>query len=241
MAKDGAVPLYFQVASGNVADDQNHRATWDLLCRLTGRRDFLYAADCELASAQNMAHIHQRQGRFLTVLPRTRSEDGAFRELLGSGQIQWRHIHDKRNDNGEIVDKYSISEQASLSVEGYRLIWYLSTRKAEQDSHARHQQVERALIELSELRLKLSSPRMRFRQEAKVADAIQEILGARVPRIGLSRRSRSEPRKSSVRTGAVDRMIRRDTSRRRALASSWCITSITKGSSRKRRVTESSR
>ena len=179
VAKDGAVPLYFQVASGNVADDQTHRATWDLLCRLTGRRDFLYVADCKLASAENMAHIHQRQGRFLTVLPRTRSEDGAFRDLLGGGQIQWRHIHDKRNDNGEIVDKYSISEQASLSVEGYRLVWYHSTRKAEQDSYARHQQVERALIELSELRLKLSSPRTRFRQEAKVADAVQEILGAR--------------------------------------------------------------
>jgi transposase len=179
VAKDGAVPLYFQVASGNVADDQTHRATWGLLCRLTGRRDFLYVADCKLASAENMAHIHQRQGRFLTVLPRTRSEDGIFRDSLGSGQIQWRHIHDKRNDDGKIVDKYSISEPASLSVEGYRLIWYHSTRKAEQDAHARHQQVERALIELSELRLKLSSPRTRFRQEAKVAGAVQEILRAR--------------------------------------------------------------
>ena len=82
VARDGAVPLYFQVASGNVADDQTHRATWDLLCRLTGRRDFLYVADCKLASAENMAYIHQHQGRFLTVLPRTRSEDNAFRDLL---------------------------------------------------------------------------------------------------------------------------------------------------------------
>ena len=69
VARDGAVPLYFQVASGNVVDDQTHRATWDLLCRLTGRRDFLYVADCKLASTENMAYIHQHQGRFLTVLP----------------------------------------------------------------------------------------------------------------------------------------------------------------------------
>ncbi len=240
VAKDGAVPLYFQVASGNVADDQTHRTTWDLLCRLTGRRDFLYVADCKLASTENMAHIHQRQGRFLTVLPRTRSEDSAFRDLLGSGQIQWRHMHDKRNDNGEIVDKYSISEHASLSVEGYRLVWYHSTRKAEQDAHARHQQVEKALIELSELRLKLSSPRTRFRQEAKVVDAVQEILRAVALGIGSSRRSRSEPRRSSARTGEVDRMIRRDTSGRRALASNWRITSITRGSPRKRPVMVSS-
>ena len=179
VARDGAVPLYFQVASGNVVDDKTHVATWDLLCRLVGRRNFLYVADCKLASTENMAYIHQHQGRFLTVLPRTRAEDKAFRELLSSGQVQWRHIHDKRNDDGEIVDQYSVSEPVSLSAEGYRLVWYHSTRKAEQDAHARNQQVERALSDLAELRLKLSSPRTRYRQEAKVAEAVQEILQAR--------------------------------------------------------------
>jgi transposase len=179
VARDGAVPLYFQVASGNVADDKTHVATWELLCRLVGRPDFLYVADCKLASTENMAYIHQHQGRFLTVLPRTRAEDKAFRELLSSGQVKWRHIHDKRNDKGEIVDQYSVSEPAVLSVEGYRLVWYHSTRKAEQDAQARHQQVERALSELAELRLKLSSSRTRYRQEAKVAEAVHGILQAR--------------------------------------------------------------
>ena len=179
VAGDGAVPLYFQVASGNVADDKTHLATWEILCRLTGRRDFLYVADCKLASTENMAHIHQHQGRFLTVLPRTRCEDRVFRDLLSSGKVQWHPIHDKRNDNGEIVDHYSVSEPATLSAEGYRLVWYHSTRKAEQDARWRHQQVERALDELAELRQKLSSPRTRYRQIAKVAEAVQEILRAR--------------------------------------------------------------
>ena len=179
VAKDGAVPLYFQVASGNVADDQTHRATWDLLCRLTGPRNFLYVADCKLASTENMAHIHQRQGQFLTVLPRTRSEDKTFWDSLERGQVQWHHIHDKRNENGDIVDQYTVSEPATLSAEGYRLVWYHSTRKAEQDAHSRHQQVEEAMHELAELRLKLSSPRTRYRQEAKVAETVQEILQAR--------------------------------------------------------------
>ena len=35
------------------------------------------------------------------------------------------------------------------------------------------------MIELAELRQKLSSPRTRYRQEAKVAEAVQEILQAR--------------------------------------------------------------
>ena len=176
---DGAVPLYFQVASGNVVDDRTHCATWGLLCRLTGRRDFLYVADCKLASTENMAYIHQRQGRFLTVLPRTRAEDRAFRNLLLQGRVEWRHIHDKRNDRGEIVDRYSVSVPATLSVEGYRLVWYHSTRKAEQDARARHQQVERAMVDLAELRQKLSSPRTRYRQAAKVEEAVQGILKAR--------------------------------------------------------------
>src|SRR5208283_4961956 len=72
---DGGVPLHFRAESGNVVDDQTHRDTWDLLCQLTGRRDFLCVADCKLATGENMAHIHQHQGRFVTILPRTRGED----------------------------------------------------------------------------------------------------------------------------------------------------------------------
>ena len=63
--------------------------------------------------------------------------------------------------------------------EGYRLVWYHSTCKAEHDARTRHQQVERALIDLAELRQKLSSPRTRYHQAAKVAEAVQSILKAR--------------------------------------------------------------
>ncbi|MBV8678196.1 MAG: hypothetical protein JO355_13625, partial [Planctomycetaceae bacterium] len=42
VAKDGGVPIYFQAKSGNVVDDRTHQSTWDLLCKLTGRLDFLY-------------------------------------------------------------------------------------------------------------------------------------------------------------------------------------------------------
>ena len=147
---------------------------------MTGRRDFLYVADCKLATTENMAYIHQHGGRFLTVLPRTRGEDGAFRELaLQAARSTGDRSTTSDNDEGEIVDRYSVSEPATLSAEGYRLIWYHSTRKAELDAHARHQQVERALSELAELRQKLSSPRTRYRQRAKVAEAVEAILQAR--------------------------------------------------------------
>ena len=209
MSRDGAVPLYFQVASGNVVDDQTHCATWDLLCRLTGRRDFLYVADCKLASTENMAYIHQHQGRFLTVLPRTRSEDRVFRDLLSQGQVQWRHIHDKRDEHGQIVDQYSVSVPATLSVEGYRLVWYHSTRKAEQDAHARHQQVERALIDLAELRRSCHPLGRGIARRPRSRRRSRPSSRPGASRVGLSRRSRSEPRSSIVRTGAAGPAPRR--------------------------------
>jgi transposase len=88
-------------------------------------------------------------------------------------------IHEKRDEDGKVVDRYCVAEQGMLSAEGYRLIWCHSTRKAELDALARHQQVERALLELSELRLKLSSPRTRYRQRGKVEEAVASILEAR--------------------------------------------------------------
>ncbi len=175
---DGGVPLHFRAASGNVTDDQTHRHTWDLLCQLTGRRDFLYVADCKLATSENMAHIHQRQGRFVTVLPRTRSEDAAFRQLVAKGQVTWQSLWEKTDEEGEVLDPYSTSDQPATTAEGYRLVWYHSRRKAEQDAVARSGRIERALKQLAALRAKLRSPRTRYRQEAKVAMAVAEILQA---------------------------------------------------------------
>ena len=173
---DGGVPLHFRAASGNVADDQTHCDTWELLCQLTGRRDFLYVADCKLATSENMAYLHQRQGRFVTVLPRTRGEDSAFRELLAKGQVSWRSLWEKTDDEGQVIDRFSISDQPATTAEGYRLVWYHSLRKAELDAVARSGRIARALKQLAALREKLRSPRTRYRQEAKVAEAVAEIL-----------------------------------------------------------------
>jgi transposase len=173
---DGGVPLHFRAAHGNVSDDQTHRDTWDLLCQLTGRRDFLYVADCKLASSENMAYLHQRQGRFVTVLPRTRAEDAAFRELVAQGQVRWRPLWEKTDEDGVVLDGYSTSDQPAVTAEGYRLLWYHSRRKAEQDAVARSGRIERALKHLAALQEKLRSPRTRYRQEAKVAAAVAEIL-----------------------------------------------------------------
>src|SRR5450432_2777071 len=143
VSRDGAVPVHFRVESGNATDDRSHIGTWKLLCDLTGRRDFLYVADCKLATAENMAHVHQGGGRFLTVLPRTRGEDAAFRAAIRKGLEGWKPIHDKLDDRGQLIDRYRIHEPEATTSEGYRLVWYHSARKAELDALARHKRLER--------------------------------------------------------------------------------------------------
>ena len=117
--------------------------------------------------------------RRLTVLPRTRTEDRLFRETLAGGRVRWRWVHDKYDDKGKLVDRYRVSEPPATSAEGYRLVWYHSSRKAELDALARARQLERTLEDLSELRQKLTSPRTRYRQRAKVTEAVEAILQAR--------------------------------------------------------------
>src|SRR3954453_22674315 len=126
-----------------------------------------------------MAHVHRHGVRFLTLIPRTRGEDRSFRESLARGQVRWRPIYDKCDEDGEIVDRFSISETPALSEEGYRLVWYHSTRKAENDAAMRARQVDRALRELAELRQKLGSPRSRYQERSKVVTAVEAILESR--------------------------------------------------------------
>jgi len=173
---DGAVPVYFTVGSGNLTDDQTHRDTWDLLVQLVGRGDFLYVADSKLATAENMGHIARRGGRFLSVLPRTRSEDGQFRERVRHGEVTWNIVHEKHDDEGKLVDRYSACPEAQQTADGYRLVWYHSTRKTELDQAARSRRLERAFRGLHDLQGRLASPRTRYRDRAKVAEAVEKIL-----------------------------------------------------------------
>ncbi len=176
ISRDGAVPVHFRVDNGNATDDRSHIETWKTLCELTGRRDFLYVADCKLATAENMAHIHQHGGRFLTILPRTRGEDTTFRAAVREGLNGWKPIHDRLDDEAQLIDRYRIHEPEATTTEGYRLVWYHSVRKAELDALSRHKRLERATTALTELQAKLTSTRTRYRDQAKVAQAVDTIL-----------------------------------------------------------------
>ena len=185
VTQDGGVPIYFTSANGNTTDDTTHRQTWDLLRELVGRSDFLYVADCKLASSENMNYIARKQGRFITVLPRTRKEDQQFRQRLlkKSDTVDWKELYIQTQDTvckgkviKQVIERVSVCSQDMLSEEGYRLLWYHSTKKTEQDAHRRTRRLQRATRELTELRDRLQGPKTRFAERKKVEQAVQEIL-----------------------------------------------------------------
>jgi transposase len=185
VSDDGGVPVYFTSANGNTTDDTTHRQTWDLLHQLVGRADFLYVADCKLATSDNMNHIARQQGRFITVLPRSRKEDQQFRRRLlkKPDSIHWDELYvvtKELTTQGKVfqhtVDRLSVSAEEMTSKEGYRVLWYHSTKKVELDSQRRARQLQRATQELTELRDRLQGPKTRFRERSKVDAAVSEIL-----------------------------------------------------------------
>jgi transposase len=178
VSSDGDVPVYFSTASGNTVDDTTHVGTWDLLYELIGHADFLYVADCKLASSENLGHIATRGGRFVTVLPRGRTEDIAFRHRLRAtpALLKWVLLYALSDDHGHIVDELFVCGDDHVHSEGYRLLWYRSTRKAELDQSRRARSIQRATEALSDLRERLQGPRTRFRQRSQVNEAVAEVL-----------------------------------------------------------------
>lgn len=152
VSADGGVPVHYRVADGNTEDTQTHQETWDILRRLAGRPDFLYIADSKLCTRENMGHIDTHEGRFLTVLPRTRKEDADFRDWVQAHPPEWTLVRQGSNRDG-VTDHYFMTEAPWPSAEGYRVVWVLSSGKARRDAQTRQARIVQAILtELSSQR-----------------------------------------------------------------------------------------
>ena len=175
---DGAVPIWCNIEHGNKTDDQTHIETWEALRRLVGNTDFLYVADSKLCTKKNMAHIAGHNGRFVTVLPKTRREDTQFRDWLQTHEVPWcelvRRPNSRRKNGPDEV--YRGFESPIRSVEGYRIIWFWSSQKFEQDRETRQRRIDRATSELEQLRTRMHAPRSRLKAKTKVEEAAAGIL-----------------------------------------------------------------
>jgi transposase len=181
VTEDGGVPVYFTTDDGDKHDDETHIPTWNLLRQLTGRADFLYIADCKLASAENLAHIQSHQGRFITILPKTRSESRAMMaKLLDQPEsLRWVPLYEVRDEEGILRHRFQTLREEQLTADGYRLLWIHSLAKAVSDDASRMKSIQRTIDDLMKLRTRLQSPRSRMRQRTRVAQAVEEIMERR--------------------------------------------------------------
>ena len=173
---DGAVPIHFRIHDGNVTDDQTHADTWSALRDLHGNSDFLYVADSKLCVSDTMRMIAREQGTFLTVMPRTRAEDKWFKEYLRDHLVDWKEVRREKNprdkNGSEIV--YRACESPQLSKEGFRIFWYRSSQKREDDSNRRFKKMNAARSRIDALAAR--DGRHRFRSLEAAREDVDKVL-----------------------------------------------------------------
>jgi transposase len=174
---DGAVPLTHRLVAGNTNDDRTHIQTWDELRELTGRAGFLYVADSKLCTREQMSHIDNAAGRFVTVLPRTRREDGQLRDWMSASNPQFSEAARRPGKrHGDPDQVWRVTPAPFPSSEGYRIVWVHSSAKAQRDETARHERIQRTLTALGELNDRLAGPRARITTLVAAEDAAREII-----------------------------------------------------------------
>lgn len=172
---DGAVPLVHQIYAGNQTDDALHPENHQRLRRLLQCADFVYVADCKLATEDNLRRLASIGGRFVSVMPRTRKEDAAFRQRVRDHPVQWTHLLSRPNHRhpDSKTDRYYLAP-GPYQVMGYRLLWIRSTQKAEQDAQTRAQHLAQSLEALRALQARLNT--YHLKSQSAIEQALAQIL-----------------------------------------------------------------
>lgn len=213
VAGDGAVPVHYNVYDGNVTDDRTHIETWQTLCKVVGSSDFLYVADSKLCTREQMAHIHRGGGRFLTVLPRTRKEDGEFRSRLAREPVAWDLLWERtplrrKSDPPERFEAASVSQASS---EGYRIVWFRSSEKWKHDERARQGCIDAARFQIQGLRERVGRRALKTREQVLAAaqDIIERTGAGPFLRVEINERAHQAHRQAGPgRPGKSTRYVR---------------------------------
>jgi hypothetical protein len=148
-----------------------------------------------------MRPIADGGGRFLTVMPRTRGEDGRFRLWMQENTVRWAEVLRKQNPRGkskpEVV--YHGFEDETGSQEGYRILWYLSSQKKQRDKETRQRKVRKTRKRLG--RLRPSGRGKAFKTEQAAREAAQKELDKAKVQDWLRVRVEEEVRVKHVQVG----------------------------------------
>src|SRR5262245_3564595 len=178
MSADGNIPVAFRCSDGNTSDSRTHIEMWNTLRAVAGRADFLYVADSKLCSRENMDHIDRAGGRFVTVLPRSRSDGEHFRKWIQTNTPDWTLVWDRphpRHAHGP-HDRWFVFRPLLPSGEGWTVVWVWSTLLTLRKQARRERNMAAAGEELTELRERLAGPRTRLRRAADIDFQVKTIL-----------------------------------------------------------------
>jgi transposase len=213
VSSDGGVPIHFKVSAGNIEDSSTHIHTWNQLRELVGRPEFLYVADSKLCTQTNMRHIDERGGSFITVMPRSRKEDGLFRQWLLMATPHWEPIaqrpHPRWRDGPP--DLILAMESPIPDPQGFRILWFFSSHKMQREIDWRQDSLRKAREQLDAFEAKLQGPKCRYHTRKGVTDQIDEILAQTQTAAFIAYRVTSEQQIQyrNVERGEVTRKYRR--------------------------------
>ena len=174
VSRDGAVPIHYKGYDGNITDDRTHIDTWEALRRITGKSDFIYVADCKLATRKQMAYITNEGGRFISVLPEIRKECGQFKSWIRSNNVEWQKLKVKTGGRSCQSDhEYWGYEYPIPSEEGYRIVWILDSLKQDLDCQRRQSKIEKTIKALDTLKGKVGT--RKWKSKKQIEEAAEDI------------------------------------------------------------------
>ncbi len=116
-----------------------------------------------------MEYIDHGGGRFVCVLPRSRSEDSEFRQWIQVRTPAWEKVRDRENPKGKggPRDRFFVVRLRVCSQEGWPLIWVFSTLLRLKQAQSRQDRISAAEQDLADLACTLAGPRCRMRSRLR--------------------------------------------------------------------------
>ncbi len=130
-------------------------------------------------------YIHGKDGRFITVLPRTRKEDARFKRRLVNDAPDWQLIWERPplRRKKDPPERFEAVEDPEPSAEGYRIVWYRSSEKWQRDQRARENAIHEARWGLHRLGERVGKRKLKTREQ--VQQAVDKILDESAARAWL--------------------------------------------------------
>jgi transposase len=152
VTRDGAIPVLFKSHDGNKTDDTLHWDNWQTLRGILGCSDFLYVADSKLCVSKTLMNIDRNQGRFITILPKTRAETAAFSDEMENSSVRWENVDAlKSSRKKKIIDVFETATGIYQMREGFRIHWFRSSEKMRRDEEEREEKIDNAYQYLQDL------------------------------------------------------------------------------------------